>query len=56
MIKNRPKSFLRIESTAVQRCARKSTEVESGSKVVDEKRGDMENFLVTQGSTHGGFC
>ena len=48
--------FLRIESTAVQRCARKSTEFTSGSKVVDENRGDMENFLVTQGSTYRGFC
>ena len=48
--------FLRIESTAVQRCARKSTEFASGSKIVDENRGDMENFLVTQDSTHGGFC
>ena len=48
--------FLRIESTAVQRCARKSTEFASGSKLVDENRGAMENFLVTQDSTHRGFC
>ena len=56
LIKNRSKSFLRIESTAVQRCARKSTEFASGSKIVDENRGDMENFLVTQDSMHRGFC
>ena len=37
-----------MESTAVQVCARKSTESASGSKIVDENRGDMENFLVTQ--------
>ena len=42
----------RVESTAVQR----STEFASGSKIVDENRGDMENFLVTQDSTHRGFC
>ena len=48
--------FLRIESTAGQRCARKSTEFASGSKIVDENGGDVENFLVTQDSTHGGFC
>ena len=39
--------FLRIESTAGQRCARKSTEFASGSKIVDENGGDVENFLVT---------
>ena len=43
---------LRIESTAGQRCARKSTEFASGSKIVDENKGDMEKFLVTQDSTH----
>ena len=48
--------FLRIESTAVQRCARKSTEFASGSKIVDDNRGDMENFLMTQDSTHRGIC
>ena len=49
--------FLRIESSAaVQRCARKSTEFASGSKIIDENRGDMENFLVTQDSTRRGFC
>ena len=48
--------FLRIESTAVQLCARKSTEFASGSKIVDENRGEMENFLVIQDSTHRGFC
>ena len=36
-----------MESTAVQRCARKSTEFASGSKIVDENRGDMENSLVS---------
>ena len=51
-MKNRTKGFLRIESTAGQRCARESTEFVSGSKIVDENRGDMENFLVTQDSTH----
>ena len=30
--------FLRIEFTAGQRCARKSTEFASGSKIVDENR------------------
>ena len=46
--------FLRIESTAVQRCARKRTEFASGSKITDENRGDMENFLVllTQQVSH----
>ena len=47
---------MRIESTAVQRCARRSTEVASGSKIVDGNRGDVENVLVTQDSTHRGFC
>ena len=54
--KFRTQGFLRKESTAVQRCARKSTEFASGSKMVDENRGDMENFLVTQDSTYRGFC
>ena len=31
--------FLRIESTAVQRCARKSTEFAAGSNIVGESRG-----------------
>ena len=48
--------FLRIESTAVQGCARKSTEFASEPKIVDENRGDMDFFLVTQDSTHRGFC
>ena len=48
--------FLGIESTPVQRCARKSAEFASGSKIVDENRGDMANSLVTQDSTHRGFC
>ena len=52
----RTQGFLRIESTAVQRCARKSTEFASGSQIVDENLGDMENSLVTQDSTHRGFC
>ena len=38
--------YLRIESTAVQRCARKSTEFASGSKIVDENRGDMEGSSI----------
>ena len=41
----RTQDFLRIESTAVQRCAR--TEFASRSKIV----GEMENSLVTQDST-----
>ena len=53
---HRTKRFLRIESTAGQRCARKSTEFTSGSNTVDENRGDVDNFLVTQDSTHRGFC
>ena len=56
LIKNRTKGFLRIEFTAGERCPRKSTEFASASKVVDENRGDMENFLATQDSTHRGFC
>ena len=52
----RTKGFLHIESTAVQRCARKSTEFASGSNIVGESRGKMENPLVTQDSTHIGFC
>ena len=52
----RMQGLLRIESTAVQRCARKSTEFASGSNIVGENRGEMENFLVTQDSTHRGFC
>ena len=38
--------FLRIESTAVQRCARKSSEFASGSKIVDENKGDMEGSSI----------
>ena len=48
--------FLRIESTAARRCACKSTEFASGSKIVRHNRGEMENSLVTQDSTHRGFC
>ena len=52
----RTQGFLRIESTDVQRCARKSTEFASGSKIVGDSRGEMENSLLTQDSTHRGFC
>ena len=53
----RTHGFLRIESnTAVQRFARKSTEFASGSKIVGGNRGEMENSLITQDSTHRGFC
>ena len=51
----RTPGFLRIESTAVQKCARKSTEFASGSKTVGENRGEMANSLVTQDSAHKGF-
>ena len=50
----RTQGFLHIESTAVQSC--KSTAFASGSKIVGENRGEMENSLVTQDSTHIGFC
>ena len=50
------RGLLPIESTAGQRCARKSTEFASASKIVDENRRDMGNFLVTKDSTHRGFC
>ena len=43
---------MRIESTAGQRRARKSTEFASTTKIVDENRGDVENFIVTQDATH----
>ena len=52
----RTQAFLHINPTAVQRCARKSTEFASGSNIVGESRGEMENPLVTQDSTHRGFC
>ena len=52
----RTQGFLRIESTAVQRCARMNTESASGSKLVGENREEMENSLVPQDSTHRGFC
>ena len=48
--------FLRIESTAVQRCARKSTEFASGSETVRHNRGEMEHSLIAQNSTHREFC
>ena len=52
----RTQGFLRIESTtAVQRCARKSTEFAPGSNIVGESRGEMENSLVTQDSKYIGF-
>ena len=41
-----------LESTTVQRCARKNTEFASGSKTVGENRREMANSLVTQDSTH----
>ena len=52
----RTQSFLRKESTAVQRCARKSTEFGSGSKIVGENRGEMGISLVTQDAALKGFC
>ena len=52
----RTQGFLCIESTDVQRWARKSTEFASGSKIVGDNRGEMENSLLTQDSTHRGFC
>ena len=48
--------FCAESTTAVQRCARKSTEFASGPKIVGENGGEMENSLVTQVSTHRGFC
>ena len=45
-----------LEYTAVQRCARKSTEFSSGSKIVGDNRGEMGISLVTQDSAHKGFC
>ena len=45
-----------LESTAGQRCARKSTEFASTSKIVRDSRGEMENSSLTQDSTHRGFC
>ena len=48
--------FLRIESTAIQRCDRIGTEFASGSKIVRENRGEIEKYLVAQDSTHRGFC
>ena len=54
----RTQGFLLIKSTAVQRqrCARKSTDFASGSNIVGESWGEMEISVVTQDSTHGGFC
>ena len=52
----RTQGFLRIESAAVQRYARKSNEFASGSRIVGENRGEMENSLLTQDFTHRGFC
>ena len=42
----RTQRFLRIEST----------EFALGSKIVGENRGEMANSLMTQDSTHRGFC
>ena len=39
------KSLL-LPAAAVQRCARKNTEFVSGSKIVDENRGEMENSFT----------
>ena len=55
LIKNRTKGFLRIESTARQRCARKSTEFASGSKIVDENRGDMEILRIEGSAEHSRY-
>ena len=52
----RTQVFLRIESAAVQRCARKTIEFASGSRIVGDNRGEMENSLLTQDFTHRGFC
>ena len=48
--------FCAESTAAVQRCARKSTEFASGSKIVGENRGEIANSLVTQDSTHRGLC
>ena len=45
----RTQGFLRIESTAVQRYDRKSTEIASGSKIVGENRGEMQKYLSCAG-------
>ena len=45
--------FLRIEFTAVPRCARKSTEFASGSKIIDENRGDMEGSSIVDEPEEG---
>ena len=37
-------------------CSCKSTEFASGSNIVGERRGEMENSLVGQDSTHREFC
>ena len=52
----RTQGFLRMKSTAVQRCARESTEFASVSKIVGENRGEIANSLSTQDSTHREFC
>ena len=38
----------------MRRCARKSTEFASGSKIVGENRGEVENFFVTHNFTYEG--
>ena len=45
-----------LKSTAGQKCARKSTEFASGSKIVGDNRGEMEISLVTQDAAHKWFC
>ena len=45
----RTQGFLHIKSTAVQRCARKSTEFASGSNIIGESWGEMKISLVTTG-------
>ena len=41
-----------LESTAGQRCARISTEFASGSKLVDDNRGEIGISLVTRDAAH----
>ena len=57
----RTQGFLLIEFAAVQRCARKSTEFASGSKIFGENRGRTENSLIaqelrTEGSAEDSRC
>ena len=41
-----------LESTAGQRCARKSTEFASGSKIVGDNRGEIGISLLTRDAAH----